>query len=108
MTSAAEAELRGLYINAWEEVHIRNILSEMGYPQPRTPIQTDNYTADGVVNNKILPKATKAMDIRFHWLRCRQAQKNSDSSGGQGHQIKEIIQASTTQGCTIEMCVQIF
>jgi hypothetical protein len=75
MTTAAEAELGGLYINAREAVHIRNILSEMGYPQPCTPIQTDNSTADGVVNNKILPKATKAMDMQFHWLRCRQAQK---------------------------------
>jgi hypothetical protein len=24
--------------------------------------------------NKILPKASKAMDMRFHWLRCRSAQ----------------------------------
>ena len=32
-------------------VHIRNILTEMGHPQPPTPIQTDNTTAEGVVNN---------------------------------------------------------
>ena len=74
MSSAAEAELGGLYINTREAVHIRNILTEMGHPQPRTPIQTDNSTAEGVVNNNILPKQTKAMDMRFHWLRCREAQ----------------------------------
>ena len=55
MTSAAEAELGALYINAREAVYIRNILEAMRHPQPRTPVQTDNSTAEGVVNNKILP-----------------------------------------------------
>jgi len=63
MTSAAEAELGTLYINAREAIYIRNILEAMGHPQPRTPVQTDNSTAEGVVNNKILPKQTKAMDM---------------------------------------------
>jgi hypothetical protein len=38
------------------------------------PIQTDNSTAEGVVNRKIQPKHTKAMDMRFHWLQDREAQ----------------------------------
>ena len=77
MSSAADAELGALFINAREAVHIRNILEEMGHPQPPdpTPIQTDNSTADGVVNNKVQPKRTKPTDMRFHWLRCRMAQK---------------------------------
>ena len=75
MSSAAEAELGALFINAREAVHIRNILAELGHPQPPTPIQTDNSTAEGVVNNKVQPKRTKPMDMRFHWLRCRMAQK---------------------------------
>jgi hypothetical protein len=29
----------------------------------------DNTTAEGVVNHKIQPKRTKALDMRFHWLR---------------------------------------
>ena len=74
MSSAAEAELGGLFINAKEAVYIRNILTEMGYPQPPTPLQTDNSTADGVVNNTVQPKRTKSMDMRFQWLRCREAQ----------------------------------
>ena len=75
MSSAAEAELGALYINAREAVHIRHILQELGHKQERTPIQTDNSTAEGVVNNIIQPKRTKAMDMRFHWLRCRASQK---------------------------------
>ena len=75
MSSAAEAELGALYINAREAVYIRNILNELGRPQPPTPIQTDNSTAEGVVNNKVQPKRTKPMDMRFHWLCCRMAEK---------------------------------
>ena len=75
MSSAAEAELGALYINAREAIYIRQILEEMGHKQPPTPMQADNSTAVGIVNNKILPKATKAMDMRFHWLRCRQTKK---------------------------------
>ena len=71
MSSAAEAELRGLFRNAKEAVHLRNILTEMGHLQPPTPMQTDNSTANGVINNKIQPKQTMAMDMRFHWLRER-------------------------------------
>jgi len=74
MSSAAEAELGALYLNAKEAIYIRQILTEMGHPQPRTPIQTDNSTAAGVVNSTIQPKRTKAMDMRFHWLRDREAQ----------------------------------
>ena len=75
MSSAAEAELGALYINCREAIPARHALIAMGHPQPPTPIQTDNTTALGVVNNTIAPRRTKAMDMRFHWLRCRQAQQ---------------------------------
>ena len=74
MSSAAEAELGALYINAREAVPMRQLLTEMGHAQPSTPIQTDNSTACGVVNNNIQPRRTKAMDMRFHWLRDQEAQ----------------------------------
>ena len=73
MSSAAEAELGALYINAREAVPMRLLLEEMGHPQPKTSIQTDNTTALGVVSNTVQPKRTKAMDMRFHWLRDRAA-----------------------------------
>jgi len=75
MSSAAEAELGALFINAKEAVYLRQMLTEMGHPQPKTPIQTDNTTAEGVINKKIQPKRTKAMDMRFHWLHDREAQE---------------------------------
>ena len=42
MSSAAESELGSLYINARKAVEERNILEELGHPQPPPPIQTDN------------------------------------------------------------------
>jgi hypothetical protein len=74
MSSAAEAELGALYINGREAVSMRQLLTEMGQAQPSTPIQTNNSTACGVVNNNIQPRRTKAMDMRFHWLSNREAQ----------------------------------
>ena len=69
MSSAAEAELGALYLNVKETVYLRQILHKIGHSQPPTPIQTDNTTAEGVVNKIIQPKRTKAMDMHFHWLR---------------------------------------
>jgi hypothetical protein len=74
MSLAAEAELCALYINVREAVPMCQLLTEIGHIQPRTPIKTDNSTACGVVNSNIQPWQTKAMDMRFHWLCCREAQ----------------------------------
>jgi hypothetical protein len=71
---AAEAELGALFISAKTAVSMQWTLKELGHPQPRTPIQTNNLTAHTLLTNKILPKALKAMDMRFHWLHFRTAQ----------------------------------
>jgi hypothetical protein len=75
MSSATEAQLAALYIMAREAVYIRIILEELGHKQPPTPIQTDNAMADAVINGKVQPKRTKAMDMRFHWLWNGECQK---------------------------------
>ena len=74
MASAAEAEIGAIFINAKEAVPLRKTLLEMGHPQPRTPIQTDNLAANAVVNNNVPPRRLKSMDMNFHWLRDRAAQ----------------------------------
>jgi len=74
MASAAESELAALFITAREMIPHRQTLIDMGWPQPKSPIQTDNSTASGVVNNTIVPRRSKMMDMRFWWLRCRASQ----------------------------------
>ena len=71
MSLEAEAGLGALYIYAREAESIRIVLEYLGHKQPRTPIQTENSTVEGVVNNKTQPKRTKSMDVRFYWLRDR-------------------------------------
>jgi hypothetical protein len=75
MSSASKAELGALYTTAKEMVPLRQTLIEMGLPQPRTPIQTDNSTAVGITNLTIVPQKTKSMDLRLWWLRCRESQQ---------------------------------
>ena len=73
--SAAEAELGALFINAKEAKIIRIILSELGHPQPPTPIHVDNTTAVGIVNNTIKRQRSRSMKMRYFWLLDQEAQK---------------------------------
>ena len=66
ITSAEEAEIGAMFINALDAVPQRMTLVEMGHPQPRTPMQTDNSAAHSVVTNNVQPQRTKAMDMQFH------------------------------------------
>jgi hypothetical protein len=74
MSLAAEAEMGALFINAKKAVHMRCILHEMDHPQPRTPIQMENLTVEGVINSRVRPKRTKSMDMQFEWLLDREQQ----------------------------------
>ena len=74
VTSAAEAELAALFYNAKEACPICVTLGEIGHPQPPTPIQTDNSTATGIVNDTVKQKRSKAIDMRYYWIRDRVCQ----------------------------------
>jgi hypothetical protein len=63
ISSAAEAEIGALCINCWEAVPACHTLEFLGHPQPPTPIQTNNTTSLGIVNNNVMKKL-KAMDIK--------------------------------------------
>jgi len=49
----------------------RTTLDEMGWPQPATPIKTDNAVAEGIINDKVKQRRSKAIDMRFYWVRDR-------------------------------------
>ena len=48
MTSASEAEVAALFYNCKATQPLRIALEEMGDPQPKTPVITDNKTAEGL------------------------------------------------------------
>ena len=71
MESAAGAEMAALFITEKNMIPLRHTLIEMGWPQPQTPIQTDNSTAVRFTNKTIVNKATKSADMKLWWLRDR-------------------------------------
>ena len=76
MTLATEAKLGALFITAQKMISLNQTLIEMGWPQPKSSIQTDNTTAEGVVNATIIPNKLKSMDLRLYWQQCCEAQKH--------------------------------
>jgi hypothetical protein len=70
-SSASEAEYGALFVNCKEGVVMRKTLQDMGYPQPATTIVTDNSTANGIANDTIKQQRSKAIDMRYHWVRDR-------------------------------------
>ena len=76
VSSAAEAEYAAAFLVRKEAEVPRNALLDLGYPQPATTIICDNKCAVGLANNSVKQKRSKAMDMRFHWLRDRVAQKH--------------------------------
>ena len=82
VSSAAEAEIGALYLNGREGVNIRNILKEMGHPQPATPMQTDNTTAHGIIRGTCKQQRSKAIYMRFYWVRDRAQQGQFDIGWG--------------------------
>jgi hypothetical protein len=75
MALAAEAELAALFIAACKMVPHWQTLINMGWPQPCSPVQTDNSKAIGVTNKTIIAKRAKMMEMRLWWLQCRGSQK---------------------------------
>ena len=77
VSSSAEAETSGAFLNAQEIIHIRRTLEAMGHPQPTngTPLKTDNKTSYEITSNLIKPKKSKTWDMRFHWLEDKVDQK---------------------------------
>ena len=71
--SAAETEYASCFINATTAEAARNILNAMGYPQKATPIIVDNQCAQGICNNTVKQRRSKAIDMRYHWIRDRVA-----------------------------------
>jgi hypothetical protein len=76
MASAAEAEISALYINNQTAEVFRTTLIKMGHLHPPTPVQTDNSTAYGIVNSSIRQWRSRAMDMRFYWVRDRVRQNH--------------------------------
>jgi hypothetical protein len=71
VASAGEAQYAALFAAGQHAASIRTTLSDMGYPQGPTIIMCDNTSAIGIATDSIKQKRSKAIDMRFHWIRDR-------------------------------------
>jgi hypothetical protein len=65
VASAAEAELGALFHNCQDGIIFRQTLTDLGHPQPKTPVHCDNATAIGIVNNTVKRQRSRAMEMQF-------------------------------------------
>ncbi len=79
MSSAAKAKIGALFINARKGVKERHILDEMGHMQPPTPVQTDNLTADSIVNLRVQPSIRKPWICIFIGCTVGESIKNNSN-----------------------------
>ena len=66
-----ETELDATFYNAKEALPLRVTLTEMGHPQLPTPMEVDNETAIRFLKSTMKQKRSKAIDMRFYWIRDR-------------------------------------
>jgi hypothetical protein len=86
MSLAAEAEIRAVFIKAKEGAVLRTTLEELGHKHPPIPMELDNTTVTGNSNGKIKQKRTKAMGMRFYWIKDRVKQGQYNVYWGPGFQ----------------------
>ena len=78
VSSAAEAEYGGMFMNARAALPLQQALIEMGYKQPTTPMQSDNDTATGIANENIKQLHSKTIAIQFRWIQDHVHEKKFD------------------------------
>jgi hypothetical protein len=81
MSSAAEAEIGAVFLNAKEGTVLRTTLEELGHPTPPTPLVTDNTTSTGCIKQK----RTRAMDMHLYCVKDRVKQGQSHVYSGPGY-----------------------
>ncbi len=74
-SSVQEAEYAGSFAAAKIGTGERQVLDDLGYPQPPTVIHCDNEVAVGLAQKSVKPKLSKSCDMRLHWLQERVAQR---------------------------------
>jgi hypothetical protein len=78
LSSASEAEIGTLFKNCKRAEILWTTLEEMGWPQPATPVQTDNSTACGIANDNIKQQRSGSIDMHFYWVRDPKQQGHFD------------------------------
>jgi hypothetical protein len=73
VSSAAEAKTGGIYLGGKHACPILASLEELRHKQPHTgsPFETNNSTAQSILNSKMRQKLSKSVDMRYWWMKDR-------------------------------------
>jgi hypothetical protein len=85
-SSATEAKVDALFVNTKEGEITGTTLKATGHPQPAMPVTTDNSTTNGIMNDTIRRQLSRAIDMPYHWVQDRVAQKHFNVFWKQGSQ----------------------
>jgi len=77
-SAASETEYASLYETGCALMPVRTILAALDFPQETTTIYTDNLIAKNICARLVRPKRSKAIDMRYHWIRDRVDDKYFD------------------------------
>ena len=69
LASAMEEELGYLFVNCQRGAATCMALIDMVHAQPPTPAVTDSATGDGFFNDNIRKSRSKAIEMRFSWVK---------------------------------------
>ena len=75
VSSVAEVEVASLFHAAQTTAPLRITVDELGHKQLAIPLRTNNNTASGIINGTIRQQQSKAIDMRFYWLKDRVTQR---------------------------------
>jgi hypothetical protein len=82
--AASETEYAALYVNGQHAYFERVVLESLGYPQAATKLYADNKAAVGIATDSVKLRKSKAIDMRYHWIRDRVRQKVFDVIWAEG------------------------
>ena len=104
LSSTAKAEFGTLFHNTKEATPLRTTLEELGHLQPPTPVLVDKSTAVGLANDTVTQRRSRAIDMRFYWVRIALTRTNSMCIGHRLTSISPITSPNITHPPTTAKC----
>jgi hypothetical protein len=108
MSSAAEAEIGAVFYKCQGRSSPSNNIRRIRAPSAPISMETDNTTATGYSNGTIKQKRTKAMDMRFYWIKDRVKQGQFNVYWARATKIWQIISQNIIRQRIIKIMREIY
>ena len=103
LSPATEAEVGATFYSCQDAVPLRNTVADLGHVQGATLIITDNECCEGIFNNTVKKKRSKAMDIQFYWENIGLHRDNSNYCGDLVKKTSQINSQNFTPKCITKL-----